>query len=57
MNNHQGFPFDRPADEDIWEIDDFVYKRQNMIYKEIKIHHLYENKAQVGNDPNNLIQL
>lgn len=52
-----GFPFDRPANDDIENIDDFLKGMDNMITKSITIRHLDENTAQVGNNPNKIVKL
>lgn len=48
---------DRPCSDDVYVFEDFLYNRSNMIYKDIPIRHLYENKCQLGSDPENMIQL
>lgn len=52
-----GFPFDRPATGDVLVFDDFMYDRDNLFVKPITVRHLYENKAQVGDDPNNIVDI
>lgn len=52
-----GFPLDRPADYNVLVMEDFTEGHENMISKNITIRHLYENKAQVGNDPNQIVPI
>lgn len=52
-----GFPFDRPATDNISEFDDFLIGMDNMISKQITIRHLDENMAQIGDDPANIVKL
>lgn len=52
-----GYPFDRPASEDVMIFEDFTNGRDNMISKKITIRHLDENQAQSGDNPNNMIKI
>lgn len=52
-----GFPFDRPAGDEVFIFDDFMYERDNLFVKPMTIRHIHENMAQVGNDPNNLVSI
>lgn len=50
-----GYPFDRP--NSAYQMADFIRNRSNMITKQITVRHRDENKAQVGDDPNNIVQI
>lgn len=52
-----GYPFDRPASQDVMLFEDFTTGQDNMISKKITIRHLDENQAQSGDDPNNTIKI
>lgn len=51
-----GFPFDRPATDDIIEFDDFLQNRANMITTNITIRHIDQILKQVSADNVNVVK-
>lgn len=51
-----GYPFDR-ASVNVRSFDKFLSQHKNMISKPITIRHVSENTAQIGDNPNDIVNL